>query len=99
MATRFQALCATHENPQTCRVAYATEMTRFKLRLEGRLVWILFHPQLTFHVAASFAELETRHFTLRVSASRRDTKPSRKVTKTQQGSWPLRIRPTLSVSV
>ena len=36
--------------------------------------------------ATTFADLEARRFTLRVSATRRDTKASRKDTKMQQGS-------------
>ena len=35
--------------------------------------------------ATTFADLETRRFTLRVSATRRDTNASRKDTKMQQG--------------
>lgn len=36
--------------------------------------------------ATTFADLEARRFTLRISATRRDTKASRKDTKMQQGS-------------
>ena len=36
--------------------------------------------------ATTFADLEARRFTLRVSATRRDTKASRKDAKIQQGS-------------
>ena len=36
--------------------------------------------------ATTFADLEARRFTLRVSATRRDTKASRNDTKMQQGS-------------
>ena len=36
--------------------------------------------------ATTFADLEARRFTLRVSATRRDTKASRKDTKMQQDS-------------
>ena len=60
---------------------------RFKVRLEDRRHWLLNSLRCGPLVdATTFADLEARRFTLRVSATRRDTKASRKDTKMQQGS-------------
>ena len=46
--------------------------------------------------ATTFADLEARRFTLRVSATRRDTKASRKDTKKQHGSKPNHMRQSVT---
>ena len=46
--------------------------------------------------ATTFADLEARRFTLRVSATRRDTKASRKDAKKQHGSKPNHMRQSVT---
>ena len=77
---------------KTRRVAESlTRLKRCASSCGTKVTALLCHSfsHFTFHFeAASFAELEAHRFTLRVSVTRRDTKVSRKDTKTQQGSKP-----------
>ena len=89
--TAIRALRATHESSSRCRVAFATETQR--LRLGQKVVsGCSICANGSSYGLDDLRRPQPPRFTLRVSATCRDTKASRKFTKTQQGSAPRRMR-------
>ena len=72
----------------------ATETMRGRSGLKIVAIGFSVRTEVTSHCRADLRRPPAHRFTLRVSATRRDTKPTRNLTKTQHGSLPRHIRPT-----
>ena len=91
----FRALRATHESSSRCRVAFATETRRPRFGQKVVVIGCSICANGSPYGLDDLRRPQTPRFTLRVSATWRDTKTTRKFTKTQQGSLPRRTRQCL----